>query len=190
MFWKKFFNMNTPRRYRKTRGQVMILYALCIPLLLLFVGVGLDLGWYYLNVSKLQNAADAAVLAGAQAFVKDYNENHTGEESFYTFSGAIVDKYFDNKVEDIDTTAGDEAAKTYAAKNLGKEENEKIFDTWSRDSSSEVTITPELHQADEETFYYAVHLTEKIQHLFMPGWFKAMDAPVVAVALISKNKKV
>ena len=55
------------------RGQVMVLYALLIPLLFLFVGVGMDLGWYYLNVSRLQNAADAAALAGAQALVR---KNH------------------------------------------------------------------------------------------------------------------
>ena len=48
----------------KQRGQALVLYALMIPLLILFVGVGIDLGWYYLNVSRLQNAADAAVLAG------------------------------------------------------------------------------------------------------------------------------
>ncbi len=53
------------------RGQVLALYGLLIPFLLLFVGVGLDLGWYYLNVSRLQNAADAAALAGARALVKE-----------------------------------------------------------------------------------------------------------------------
>ena len=41
------------------RGQVSILFALLMPIFLLFVGVALDLGWYYLNVSRLQNAADA-----------------------------------------------------------------------------------------------------------------------------------
>ncbi len=58
------------------RGQVMVLYALLIPLLFLFVGVGMDLGWYYLNVSRLQNAADAAALAGASALVKEEDFNN------------------------------------------------------------------------------------------------------------------
>ncbi len=59
----------------RQRRQVMVLYALLITLMFLFVGVGLDLGWYYLNVSRLQNAADAAALAGAQTLVKteDFN---------------------------------------------------------------------------------------------------------------------
>lgn len=54
----------------RRRGQAMVLWALLTPLLILFVGVGMDLGWYYLNVSRLQHAADAAALAGAQALVK------------------------------------------------------------------------------------------------------------------------
>ena len=45
------------------KGQVAVFYALLIPILLLMGGVGLDLGWYYLNVSRLQNAADASALA-------------------------------------------------------------------------------------------------------------------------------
>lgn len=49
----------------KQRGQVLVLYAVMIPLLFMFAGIGIDLGWYYLNVSRLQNAADAAALAGA-----------------------------------------------------------------------------------------------------------------------------
>ncbi|MBR0290161.1 MAG: pilus assembly protein, partial [Selenomonadaceae bacterium] len=53
-------------KHFKQRGQVLVLYALLIPLLFLFAGVGLDLGWYSLNVSRLQNAADAAALAGAK----------------------------------------------------------------------------------------------------------------------------
>ncbi len=55
----------------KRRGQVLVFYALLMPLMFLFVGVGLDLGWYYLNVSRLQNATDAAALAGAQALVHE-----------------------------------------------------------------------------------------------------------------------
>ena len=54
----------------KQRGQALVLYALFVPLLFLIAGVVVDLGWYYLNVSRLQNAADAAALAGAQALVE------------------------------------------------------------------------------------------------------------------------
>ena len=44
-FWKL-----NQLKYRR-RGQAMVLYALLIPTLFVFAGVGLDLGWYYLTVS-------------------------------------------------------------------------------------------------------------------------------------------
>ena len=53
------------------RGQVAVFYALLIPTIFLLGGVGLDLGWYYLKVSSMQNAADAAVIAGAWKFLED-----------------------------------------------------------------------------------------------------------------------
>ncbi|MBO4401190.1 MAG: Tad domain-containing protein [Selenomonadaceae bacterium] len=53
----------------KQRGQILVFYAFMIPTIFLLIGAAADLGWYYLNVSRLQNAADAAVLAGSQALV-------------------------------------------------------------------------------------------------------------------------
>ena len=70
-------------RYRKffaqirQRGQMLVLFALMIPIILLFVGLALDLGWYYFNVSRLQNAADAAALAGAKE-IQDKSEAALG----------------------------------------------------------------------------------------------------------------
>ena len=46
-------------------GQTLVLYALLVPLLFILVGATVNLGWYYFNLSKLQNAADSAALAGA-----------------------------------------------------------------------------------------------------------------------------
>lgn len=61
--------MQSRKFLHKRRGQALVLYALLIPVLFLFVGAGIDLGWYFLNVSRLQNAADAAALAGAWELV-------------------------------------------------------------------------------------------------------------------------
>ena len=52
-----------PKKFQ--RGQVLVFYAFLLPIIFLFAGVGIDFGWYYMNVSRLQNAADAAALAGA-----------------------------------------------------------------------------------------------------------------------------
>lgn len=61
-----------------------------------------------------------------------------------------------------------------------------ITDNWSREESSEVKITSSLRQNGED-FYYVVNLMEKVQHLFLPGRYDPMLAPVVAVAMVTKK---
>src|SRR5437868_1017447 len=54
------------------RGQVAIMLALAFPILLGMVGVAVDLGFGYAHRRQVQNAADAAALAGAQALGRHY----------------------------------------------------------------------------------------------------------------------
>ncbi len=61
-------------------------------------------------------------------------------------------------------------------------------DNWSRGGSSEVTFKPSLYNDEEGNLYYVVHLAEKVQHMLMPGSFESMDAPVVAVAVLTKHE--
>ena len=158
----------------KQRGQVLVFYALMIPLLLLFAGAGLDLGWYYLNVSRLQNAADAAALAGAQALIKtddDFKnyyvahlvsnyvpENYGNYEEVYknTFenenTGKLSNYRTAEEVKD-NLKAGRDSAEEYVRKNLS--DSETVFDSsdgndvsatdgWSRKVDSAVKGTAEL----------------------------------------------
>ena len=62
-----------------------------------------------------------------------------------------------------------------------------LEDIWPRKNKyNEVKMkSPKIYK-DGDDFYYVVHLTEDIQHLFLPGGFDPMAAPVVAVAKISK----
>ena len=162
----------------KRRGQVLVLYALLLPLIFFCVGVGLDLGWYYLNVSRLQNAADAAVVAGAHAFVDEYNEKNKADKISvtYDYDGLIVDDYPRDKLpvnesdeENKDTNRdeskvkGDETAADYVLKNLSADDNSwskpeyddsyTIFDDWSRSDKSTITLVPSLYEDDDKNFY-------------------------------------
>lgn len=183
-------------------GQAMILYGLLMPLLFLCAGVGLDLGWYYLNVSRLQNAADAAVVAGAHAFVDDINAKNKAAKNLinYSYDGSLVENSFYAALDiTTNTSAGDTVAADYALKNLSdaaawtkvENGNYTLNDSWGRGGSSEVTLTPALYKnsidSNNEIFYYVVYLTEKVEHLLMPGWFEAIEAPVIAVAMLSKT---
>ena len=77
-FAKKFPSKNDSRQF----GQTLVFFALLVPILFLFAGVTIDLGWYYLNVSRLQNAADAAVLAGAKELFEKLKDNNTKYKSY------------------------------------------------------------------------------------------------------------
>ena len=189
----------------KQRGQALVLFALLIPVLLLFVGVGLDLGWYYLNVSRLQNAADAAALAGAQIIINDNVNFPTVTEEAILISNRSFDpakKYegiTDGEKEVL--AQADEFAEHYAVKNLGTKEDvnfgtaeaadvkNSIIDTWSKSkNATDRVVTPTYAMYNYGTsFFYVVTLKENIEHFFLPGWFPSMNAPVVAVAKLNQT---
>ena len=181
-----------------SRGQVAVLYALLVPIFLFLGGVGLDLGWYYLNVSRLQNAADAAVLAGADKLIE------TNPDAFKGYYAKLVDKFPADKLANgdstINMTAGKATALDYAKKNLEGDSTAyappnffsvaqaaeyKFKDGYTRGNPT-VTLTPSLYKDDKDNYYYVLHLTENIHHFFI-GFLDDMEAPVVAVALLSKN---
>ena len=182
------FKYFSPIKFFKQRGQVVVFYALMVPLLLMVAGVGLDLGWYYLNVSRLQNAADAAVIAGARTLASD-----TTNFKNFTYN-ALVDKYPANRLDDTrDTTNGDREAAKYVLKNLSSDDTptpvtgSKTYtmkDNYTRGDNT-ITMTPSLYK-DDKIYYYVVHLNENIHHFFL-GFLDDMNAKVVAVAKLTYN---
>lgn len=170
----------------------MIIFTLLMPVLIAFTGAGIDLGWYYFNVSRLQNAADAAALAGARALI-DNDENFS---EYDVDAVRLVENILDDEPYELDTTKGDEAATVYVIKNLSPDSNVDavkngndyiMSDDWGVGGSSELKMTPNIYQGGGGNFYYVVYLAEKVRHLFLPGVFDAMSAPVVAVAILKKS---
>ena len=51
-------------RFYSQKGAILTLTALLLPVLLGFLGLGYDVGMSHLYKARLQNAADAAALAG------------------------------------------------------------------------------------------------------------------------------
>src|SRR6267143_5255934 len=56
--------MRTDSFRREQRGQVLVIVALMIVVLLGFTGLVTDIAWYEVNLMRIQRAADAAALAG------------------------------------------------------------------------------------------------------------------------------
>ena len=171
------------------RGQVAILFALLMPIFLLFIGVALDLGWYYLNVSRLQNAADAAAVAGAQTLISkgdndDFFSDYKTVSLVDKYPGKVSNEYRPSnfsektKIENVEVIARD-----YVDKNLASAKYGSSIDAWTKTA---FFAEPLLYEKDD-TLYYVVKISEDIRHFFLPGWFDDMAAPVTAVAMISKN---
>jgi hypothetical protein len=56
-------------RSRFSKGQILVLFTLVLPVLLAVMGLGTDLGLLYFNWSILQKSADSAALAGAEYLI-------------------------------------------------------------------------------------------------------------------------
>ena len=171
-------------------------HAFLFPLMFLFVGVAVDLGWYYLTVSRMQNAADAAVTAGVQKFLSG------GDESLYSDykDSALIDKVPSHVIKDPvtgeahiadrDKSDGDTEAKVYVKKNIAKDSatwsDDKIADDWTKNDTSFKSVLWGYDMEDKNTLYYQVVLEADVAHLFMPGWFEPMHATVSAVSKLTR----
>lgn len=56
--------MHTPNAIKSERGQILIILALVVPVLILFAGLAIDAGLLYVTKAKLSKAVDAACLVG------------------------------------------------------------------------------------------------------------------------------
>lgn len=171
----------------KQRGQVSILFSLLMPIFLLFLGVGLDLGWYYINVSRLQNAADAAAVAGAQTLLNSENFDYKNVTLISKYPGKVSNQYRENDIYELTTIENGKAiAEEYAAKNLSGNEN-SLINSWTNNKVE--FQSPKLYEQDDN-LYFVVQLKDSIRHFFLSGWFDDMDAPVTAVAMLSRTATV
>ena len=185
----------------KRRGQVMVLWALLTPLLIVFVGAGIDLGWYYLTVSRLQNAADAAALAGAMKLVEKNQD--LSDYYVYSLSNPPTDLLSDYTIYYVDEetqvytgkTINETPGKEDAKKNLSaSEDTNKVTDGWNTIKQNETVNfasvlyakAMDIQQRENGLKYYQVTLTEQVSHLFLRGW-DPMEAKVVAYALLKPH---
>jgi Flp pilus assembly protein TadG len=59
---------------REDSGQILLVFAFLLPLLILFIGFGIDFGFAYLTKAELAKAADAAALAGMRNLGRGQSE--------------------------------------------------------------------------------------------------------------------
>ena len=169
--------MRVRKKLKNQLGQTAVFFALLLPVLILFLFVVFDLGWLYLNNSRLQNAAEAAAIAGANKFCAVSQEGYNNVMLIYKINSEV----------DKGTAPSNEvnnAAKLSWSDNLGFSAD-SATDSWT---NSDVTPAYKIYKdKTNEKFYYEVELTEEVGHIF-----KFLDdvistkVPAVAVAEITK----
>ena len=151
-----------------SRGQVLVLYALLLPILFLFLGVAFDFGWLYFNQSKLQNAADAAVVAGAYK-IKDDNPKLAHYTSVDLISD--IDESFLDFQRPQQTATVERIRKNDTDYYVSYLDAKKYVDVNIQGTSSVKLDTPtasliEDSKVHTKTLYYSVLLSGKVDHLF------------------------
>ena len=101
---KKLKHINSLQALREERGAIFVLTALMLPVLFGFLGFAYDVGNLYMHKARLQNATDAAALAGGDLFrnppdktVDDMDQSQG--EYFSEELGKVVKKVLVNNVE-------------------------------------------------------------------------------------------
>jgi Flp pilus assembly protein TadG len=69
-----------PRRRERSRGQVLVIFALAIVGLFAAAGLAFDIGRFYTEKRFLQNAADAGALAGVDALIRGASQSEADAE--------------------------------------------------------------------------------------------------------------
>lgn len=181
------------------KAQAMILYVLLVPVLFVTGGAGAEIGWYYMNVSRLQNSADSAVIAGVQKFINNpqitNDEGDASEYAYYSFVNDVPKEFRSLKWNEGKPT-GDEAAKNYVSRNISNTynwtQNNSIQDSWTKRDvkfTGNFYAPRDLQTVADDTKYYAYYevvLEETPNHLFsIFNSFGDMNIRVHSVAKLS-----
>lgn len=84
---------------KNKKGAISIIVAISMVVLLLFAALVIDIGMLAVNKSKLQNACDAAALAGAQELPKDKVKAEAVAKQYAAENG-VEDKYIKTSFSD------------------------------------------------------------------------------------------
>ena len=89
---------------RGQQGAILVLTAFLLPFIIAFTGMAVDLGNLYVQHQRLQNAADAAVLAGAKAYAENNEKVDSHPKADARAKEYIIGQYHNLATdEEIDT---------------------------------------------------------------------------------------
>lgn len=143
------------------KGAIIVLTAFLVPLMIICLGLAIDFGNLYAHKTRLQNAADAAALAGARAFAVSSEEQTPDTYEYHPHADAEAELYTEENAE---------------RHNLNNDVN---------------FIPSAGQSSDEKTIYYKVELNEQVPLYFMRilgDNFKETQVDAVSIAAISASE--
>ncbi|HEY6537556.1 MAG TPA: TadE family protein, partial [Candidatus Dormibacteraeota bacterium] len=107
------------RNHAGERGQVAVLFAISLVVLLILVGIAIDGGFGLFQYRKAQNAADFAAVAAAQALQINCTDKG-GDMADGTQITNVIDDLVNANAPDATSSVGDEHWTAYYLNDLGK----------------------------------------------------------------------
>lgn len=98
------YNKNTSKTYQNSRGAVAIIVAILAPVLIGFGALVVDVGDWYATQIQLQNAADAAAMAGARTLPYSESNNSSFVQTVVTESANEAEPNLNNMISSATIT--------------------------------------------------------------------------------------
>ena len=146
--WRRLFPSPVPARLADDRGGVIIvMFALMLPILLGFMGLGIEVALWYSNKRDMQGAADAAAIAAAYEIAEGRTSNATARATaeaqnngWSSTTGSIT---VNNSSDDVNSTPPQEPTEfendSNAVQVLVTKNVTRLFSAWFFDDNS-VTV--------------------------------------------------
>lgn len=146
-------------------GAFIVFTALMLWFLMMFVAFSVDFGNYYQHRSRLQNAADAAALAGVAEYTTEEIAKNTGAVNAPALSkGRIVTLVENDKAVSASRTVRDQAQEY--VKNNYREIEIKDNKVWSEEVTEETTENGVKRNTTTTHRYCRVDLEDTVQTFF------------------------
>ncbi len=174
-FWKK-------RMAGEQRGAFIVFTALAVWFLMMFVAFAVDFGNLYYHKARLQNAADAAALAGVARYVEgESGQTGSGGSKMTMGKGRLIgDK--DVPADNVDSAEVEDFIKNNYEKQYGSL-NQKEANVWTE--QPEKTQTEDGKEITTTHHYCKVYLKDKIPTFFARIFgLSSLDVEARAVAML------
>jgi len=173
-------NTHALMKTKNQRGAIFVLFAVTIPFLIAFSSLTVDMAYIYAEKEQLQNAADAAALAGANTLTTDISNS----SNYTKITSQTITLYVNkNNSAQVENTASNYTNETIANPTPDKE----IEATYPDDSNKINVLAKYATVSDGKTI--AVELRRRVPLHFMQYFLRPLGITTMPVAVTATAKR-